>query len=211
MSTSFLSANLLLAYTAYFVGTASPGPSNLAIMSIAATRGRQAAIAFALGVMSGSLFWAMLAALGLSAVLAAWSEFIVALKIFGGTYLLYLSFKSARTALDKKKADSVQPSAREESLRRLYVRGVSMHLTNPKALLVWTSIVTLSSGTKGNALAAVIPGCALIGFLVFGGYALLFSIGGARRAYARARRALGWALAAVFGVAGISLLASSTR
>ena len=55
---ALFSANLLLAYTAYFVGAASPGPSNLAIMSIAANHGRKAALAFAFGVISGSMFWA---------------------------------------------------------------------------------------------------------------------------------------------------------
>ncbi|VXB09960.1 hypothetical protein BURKHO8Y_10428 [Burkholderia sp. 8Y] len=35
---AFLNANVLLAWSAYFVGTASPGPSNLAIMSIASNQ-----------------------------------------------------------------------------------------------------------------------------------------------------------------------------
>src|SRR5262245_5284150 len=96
---TLFSANLLLAYTAYLVGTASPGPSNLATISTAAHHGRKAALAFALGVMSGSMFWATVAALGVSAALVAWSQFIIAVKIFGGLYLLWLAFKSGRTAL----------------------------------------------------------------------------------------------------------------
>src|SRR5262245_54242891 len=96
---ALFSANLLLAYTAYLVGTASPGPSNLAIMSTAAHHGRKAALAFALGVISGSMFWATVAALGVSAALVAWSQFVIAVKIFGGLYLLWLAFKSGRTAL----------------------------------------------------------------------------------------------------------------
>ncbi|WP_347557826.1 LysE family translocator [Robbsia sp. KACC 23696] len=210
MSTSLFSTHLLVAYSAYFVGTASPGPSNLAIMSIAATRGRKAAMAFALGVISGSMFWAVLAAVGLSAVLAAWAPMIVALKLLGGAYLLYLSYKSARSALKKGKAGQVDGN-RGESVLRLYGRGASMHLTNPKALLVWTSIVTLSASDQGAPIASVIPGCVVIGFAVFGSYALIFSADNARRLYARARRGLEWALAGVFGLAGISLLASSTR
>lgn len=39
---TFLSANVLIAYTAYLVGTVSPGPSNLAIMSLAMGAGRKA-------------------------------------------------------------------------------------------------------------------------------------------------------------------------
>jgi hypothetical protein len=68
--TAFLTADVLIAYSAYFVGTASPGPSNLAIMSLAMSAGRRSALTFALGVVSGSFFWALLASLGLSALLA---------------------------------------------------------------------------------------------------------------------------------------------
>ncbi|WP_175883965.1 LysE family transporter [Burkholderia sp. BCC0044] len=92
---TFFSANLLLAYTAYFIGTASPGPSNLAIMSIAATQCRKAALVFALGVISGSIFWATVAALGVSAALLAWSKLLVAIKVFGG-YALVFSMDGAR-------------------------------------------------------------------------------------------------------------------
>jgi threonine/homoserine/homoserine lactone efflux protein len=68
-------------------------------MSIGANHGRKAALAFALGVISGSMFWAAVASLGVSAALVAWSQFIIAAKIFGGLYLLWLAFKSGRTAL----------------------------------------------------------------------------------------------------------------
>ncbi len=210
MTSHVLSANLLLAYSAYFVGTASPGPSNLAIMSIAASQGRRAALTFAIGVISGSMFWATLAAVGLSAVLAAWSHFTVALKVFGGAYLLYLSFKSGQAALNKR-STAIASFGGRDTLRRLYLRGVSMHLTNPKALLVWTSIAALSASPQGAPIAAVVPGCMAIGILVFSGYALLFSINGVRHAYVHARRALEGALSAVFGVTGLSLLVSSNR
>lgn len=203
---TFFSANLLLAYAAYFVGTASPGPSNLAIMSIAANNGRKAALAFALGVISGSMFWATVAMLGISAALVAYSHFIVVIKIFGGLYLLWLAFKSGRTALAKADGTTLK-EGRPETLRRLYVRGAVLHLTNPKAILVWVSIVALSSTSFGVGLGAVVPGCAVIGSLVFSGYAVLFSMDSARRLYVRTRRALDGCLAVVFGVAGIRLLA----
>ncbi|HKR43504.1 MAG TPA: LysE family translocator [Paraburkholderia sp.] len=204
---AFFSTNLLLAYTAYFVGTASPGPSNLAILSIAASHGRKAAMTFALGVISGSMFWATVAALGVSAALIAWSQFIVAIKIFGGLYLLWLAFKSGRNALSSAAA-SVVKVERAPTLTSVYLRGVTLHLTNPKAILVWVSIVALSSNGTGSAHSAVIAGCAAIGCLVFGGYAVLFSTDSARRLYVRTRRALEGCLAVVFGIAGIKLLAT---
>lgn len=203
---AFFSANLLLAYAAYFVGTASPGPSNLAIMSIAANEGRRAALAFAAGVISGSMFWATVATVGISAALIAYSQFIVAIKIGGGVYLLWLAFKSGRTALSAsvaKPSNAGQPAP----LKALYTKGALLHLTNPKAVLVWVSIVALSSNGSGATHAAVIPGCAVIGCLVFSGYAFLFSMESARRVYTRARRGLEGSLAVVFAVTGIKLLA----
>lgn len=207
---TFFSANLLLAYAAYFVGTASPGPSNLAIMSIAANSGRKAALAFVTGVMSGSMFWATVATVGISAALMAYSQFLVAIKIFGGLYLLWLAYKSGRMALSHSIAASSKTD-RPATPRRLYVRGLLLHLTNPKAVLVWVSIVALSSNSSGSTHGAVIPGCALIGACVFSGYAFLFSMDSARRLYTRARRALEGCLAVAFGIAGIKLLAWSSN
>ena len=204
---AFFSTNLLLAYAAYFVGTASPGPSNLAILSIAASHGRKAAMMFALGVISGSMFWATVATLGVSAALIAYSQFIVAVKIFGGLYLLWLAFKSGRNAFVTAAA-SVMNVERTPTLTSIYSRGVMLHLTNPKAILVWVSIVALSSNGQGPTHSALVAGCAAIGCLVFGSYALLFSTGSARRMYVRTRRAMEGCLAVVFAVAGIRLLAS---
>jgi len=204
-----LPANLLLAYAAYFVGTASPGPSNLAIMSIAASHGRKAALAFALGVISGSMFWATIASAGISTALMAWSQVIVAIKVFGGMYLLWLAFRSGRAAMARVPVNTVDAHG-PVKLRGLYVRGALMHLTNPKAILVWVSIIALSSNRSGTA-HAVIPGCAAIGCTVFSGYAVLFSMGVVRRAYVRTRRALDGCLAVVFGIAGLKLLPWPSR
>lgn len=52
----------ILIYSTYFVATASPGPSNMAIMDTAMNKGRTAALALAGAVIGGSLMWALLAA-----------------------------------------------------------------------------------------------------------------------------------------------------
>jgi len=204
---TFFTANAMLAYTAYFVGTASPGPSNLAIMSIAANRGRRAASLFALGVISGSMCWATLATLGLAAALTACAELLVAIKIIGGLYLLWLAFKSARAASLPSRADTRAISSDLTGMR-LYLNGVLMHLTNPKAILVWMSIVSLSSGPTGRVQYGVILCCAAIGFVVFVGYALLFSTERVRRFYRRFQRTMNALLAVAFGAAGLRLLAA---
>lgn len=211
-ASTFLTADVLIAYSAYFVGTASPGPSNLAIMSLAMSAGRKSALTFALGVVSGSFFWALLASLGLSAVLASYSECLVAIKIAGGLYLLWLGFKSARSAFSAG-ALPANTVRQDEPLGRLYLRGLLLHLTNPKAILVWLSIVSLAMAPGGGAshvshTAPVVLGCMCIGVSVFSSYAVLFSTASARRVYVAIRRWLDGSLAIMFGIAGIKLLTS---
>jgi threonine efflux protein len=208
-ASAFLSANVLLAYTAYFIGTASPGPSNLAIMSLAMGSGRKAAFAFALGVMSGSFSWALLASLGLSAVLATYSQLLVAIRVVGGLYLLWLAWRSARSALTPQ-MPLAHTTRTPDSSQRLYVRGLLLHLTNPKAILVWLSIVSLAVPATGGTshTAPVVLGCMGIGVFVFSSYAVLFSTGTARRIYSSIRRWLDGSLAVVFSVAGVKLLSS---
>ncbi|MBB5420087.1 LysE family translocator [Paraburkholderia atlantica] len=204
-----LTADVLIAYSAYFVGTASPGPSNLAIMSLAMSAGRRAALVFALGVVTGSFSWALLASLGLSAVLATYSECLVAIRIAGGLYLLWLGYKSARSALSAGKP-AASAARVDETLGRLYLRGLLLHLTNPKAVLVWLSIVSLAmSPVHGAAhVMPVVLGCMVIGATVFSSYAMLFSTASARRVYTAIRRWLDGSLAVMFGIAGIKLLTS---
>lgn len=200
--------HLVLVYTAYLIAVASPGPSNMAIMGVAMNQGRASAVALALGVMTGSLFWAVLAAAGISTLLAQFADALFAIKIAGGLYLLYLAYKSAKSALSShvRQVRTDTPTKRA----RLYRRGVLLHLTNPKSILGWIAIMSL--GLRPDApsytLQAIIAGCAILGVTVFVGYALMFSTALMGRAYRKSRRWIEGTLAMFFGYAGIRLLLS---
>lgn len=200
--------HLAVVYAAYLIAVASPGPSNMAIMGAAMGQGRAAAVALALGVMTGSMVWALLAAAGLSAVLTSYAHGLLAIKIAGGLYLLWLAWKSARAALAAGNG-APRPSL-PASRAALWRRGALLHLSNPKAVLGWIAIMSL--GLRPDAPAGTIPaivgGCAVLGLTVFVGYALVFSTAAMARAYARARRWIEGALALVFGAAGLRLLLS---
>lgn len=210
---SILSANVALAYSAYAIGVASPGPSNLAVMATAMRSGRRSAIVFALGVVSGSAFWGLLASFGLSAVIAEYSGALLLMKFAGGAYLLWLSFKSLRSALSKDVLSSDYATPSDTQILRLYYRGAAMHLTNPKAIFVWLSAITLAlknSSQQADALPIVV-GCISIGAVIFCGYAILFSTSSARMIYSRARRWFDAVMTSIFGIAGIRMIVSSIR
>ena len=71
---------VLLAYTAFLLSIMSPGPNILAIMGTSMTLGRAEGVALALGVASGSFTWAVLTAVGLSALLASYALALTAIK-----------------------------------------------------------------------------------------------------------------------------------
>lgn len=209
---AFLTANLVLAYSAYALGTASPGPSNLSVMATAVHCGRKPAVVFALGVVSGSTAWGLLAAFGLSTLLAQYSQALIAIKIFGGIYLLWLAFKSARSALKPHDLPAGARTGSADTWASHYLQGAAMHLTNPKAIFVWLSIVALALPAKTHRSEAllVVAGCIPIGVAVFCSYALVFSTASARHAYLRTRRWFDGALSVLFGYAGIRMLTSRT-
>ncbi len=198
---------LLLVYVAYVIAAGSPGPSTMAIMNVAMAQGRRQALALAAGVITMSFCWGLIAATGLSALLSRYAQALVVLKIAGGLYLLWLAFKSARSAL--RRDDTVVATPREQpTAKALYRRGVLMHLGNPKSVLSWLAIMTLGVGTHASAerVATAFIGCVSLGVLIFGGYALLFSTAPMVRAYARSRRWVEGTLAVVFAGAGLKLL-----
>lgn len=197
-----------MAWTALFLVAISPGPSVMAIMGISMSQGRRAGFLFTTGCMSGAAIWAILAGLGLSVWLTSYANSIFILKTLGGLYLLRMGFKSLKSALtaDKVLASNVKAN----SSKNLYSRGLALHLTNPKAILSWAAVITLSQSENGSApvLVFTLIGCLLITFAIHYSYAALFASKAAMASYAKAQRAIEGVLAAVFGYAGFRLITS---
>lgn len=204
--------HLLVVFTAYVIAAGSPGPSTLRIMGVAMTHGRQAGLALAAGVISGSLFWGLSAATGVSALLARYAEAMIVVKILGGLYLLYLAARAARSAMTPNTATSSGAAQIETapSYVGLYRHGLIMHLANPKAVLAWIALVTLGLGAKASwhDVTTILIGCTILSVTIFGGYALVFSTAPMIRFYRRARRGIEGVLAVFLGFAGLRLLLS---
>jgi threonine/homoserine/homoserine lactone efflux protein len=199
-------ANALLAYTAFVIGVASPGPSVLAVMGTAMAQGRARALTLAAGVVGGSLCWGLCAAFGLAAAMQRWSGALAVVKTIGGLYLLWMAWQAARRVRASQGMTAAVPAA--ESHARTCMRGAAMHLTNPKAIVVWLSVVSLAlpaGAAQADALAFVVS-CALISATIFCCYALAFSTHAARRAYRAGERWVNGVLAGVFAYAGVRML-----
>ena len=99
---------IFLAYAAFLLAIASPGPNILAVIGTSMSVNRRSGMALAMGVAYGSFTWALLTVFGLSAILEtyAWALFLI--KGFGGIYLIGLAYKiDASKDLDQKQRPSI--------------------------------------------------------------------------------------------------------
>lgn len=201
---------LLIAYSAFLLSIVSPGPNFLAILGTSMGAGRKAGIALALGVSLGSVFWATLTVLGISAVLTTFAGFLTVVKIVGGCYLLFLAFKSFRQAARRQDMDVAQVNAGEKTALGYFRQGLLVQMTNPKALLAWIAVTSLGLQTNSPVWVsiALVAGTATLGIAVHVSYALAFSSAPAQNAYRRARRGIQATLGAFFTLAGLKLLSA---
>ncbi len=202
------SIDILFVCIVFFVGVASPGPSNLAIMAVAMQHGRVQALILSLGIVCGSMFWGILAGFGLASILATYSNLLIIMKITAGLYLLWLAFKSARSAFSKKPIVMPALTLKKESNFKHFLSGILLHLTNPKAIFVWLSIVSIAlpSGSSMTRAYVVVFCCSLVSIFVFTSYALLFSTKSARQLYLNFRRGFDGLMTVCFSYAGIRML-----
>ncbi|HWK98131.1 MAG TPA: LysE family translocator [Pseudolabrys sp.] len=198
--------HLSLIMLAALIAVASPGPATLSIAGTSMRSGRRTGFALAAGVLTGSFTWSISAAAGLSALMLANAWLIEIIRYFGVGYLLFLAFKSARSALTPGEAVPVGIAA--ASLRGTYMRGLALHLTNPKAILFFGSLYAfgLPADATPVDLAIVVAVVGLQSAVIFFGYVLLFSNPVIVRGYLKLRRWFEGVFALAFGYAGIKIL-----
>lgn len=141
----------------------TPGADMTYVLARSAGQGRGAGVVSAFGVSAGSLGHSLLAAVGVSALLASSPTLFLAIQYGGAAYLLYLAWKAWRGAS--------QPLAMQErpraSLARVFLQGAWTNLLNPKvALFILAFLPQFVDPARGH----------VIGQMLFLG--LLFNIGG---------------------------------
>jgi threonine efflux protein len=141
-----------------------------------------------------------------------WGSVLIALKIVGGLYLLWLAYRAGRATFTTLGPSSPYVDRFGVSYRQLYLQGVAMHLTNPKAIFSWAATISvgLPNSPSVHDVLIGLSGCFCLGILTFAGYAFVFSTVFAQRAFAIAGRWLEGTMVVVYGYAGVRLLFSKT-
>ncbi|WP_432738567.1 LysE family translocator [Maridesulfovibrio sp. FT414] len=114
---------------AAFLLNIAPGPDFAFILSHTVTGGRKAGFAAMLGIWTGAFGHVVLAALGLSAIIAASATAFSVVKWVGVGYLFWLAIQALRSKgshLDIRRDSSVKSTA------AIFRQGVLVDLLNPK-------------------------------------------------------------------------------
>lgn len=193
-------AFLTLAFL-WLIAAMTPGPNFFAVMHVAVTQGRGAAFACALGTVLGTAIWALAGFFGLKALFTALPAAAVAIKLFGGGYLIWVAigFWRASSKPTEKHLEATAGSA--------FWFGVATNLANPKTAAFAASLfaVALPPGTDiGISLLAVVMICTIstcwYGIVSRVGSGAVFA-----RAYARARSSVLRATSVIFAGFGLKL------
>lgn len=137
-----MDATLLIFLGISAVVIVTPGQDTALSLRNAIAGGRAAGLATALGVAAGQLIWAVSAAAGLVAVLAAMEGVFTAIKYAGALYLIFLGLQSLRSALTRSAAPDLGAGApRRLAARKAFAQGILSNLGNPKMAIFFASLL----------------------------------------------------------------------
>ena len=149
-----------------FIATAvvlviTPGQDTFFILGRSLSGGRAAGVAAALGITAGSVIHTVLAALGLSALLATSPYAFMAVKFAGAAYLIYIGVRALLArASELPGAETCATSGAWSAFRQ----GVISNLLNPKVALFFLALmpqfITADSTHKVAAFLAL--GCTFV-------------------------------------------------
>ena len=147
--------------------TITPGLDTALVIRTGAREGRRSAMAATLGIVSGIFLWAIVAAVGISALLLASTTAYTVVKIAGAIYMVWLGVGMIRSAVRRKReepaadtgmidATAVAEGARDRAGRPIafYRQGLLANLMNPKVGAFYVALIPQFIPPETPALAA---------------------------------------------------------
>ncbi|WP_337043938.1 LysE family translocator [Emticicia sp. 17c] len=128
---TFLLTGLLLNLT--------PGNDTIFILSKSIAQGKKAGIVSALGISTGCVVHTILAAFGLSVIIAQSVMLFTAIKYAGAIYLLYMGVQMLRSNASFNASATLQQT--KPSYNRIYRDGIITNVLNPKVALFFMAFL----------------------------------------------------------------------
>jgi RhtB (resistance to homoserine/threonine) family protein len=119
----------------------SPGPDFVIVTRYAAVSGRRSGVAAALGIACGVFVWAVVAAFGVAALLAASAVAFTLVKLVGAAYLAYLGIRSLLAARRSGAGILTAGTTATTGLVAAFRQGLLTNLLNPKCAVFFVALM----------------------------------------------------------------------
>lgn len=170
---------VLIFSAACFALCATPGPDMILVAARSAAQGQIAGYITQLGVTAGSMFHAIIMALGLSQLFLAVPYAYDIVRYLGAAYLLYLAWQSITASDDSFSAETPSGAL---TLPVIFRQGFVSNLLNPKVALFYLALFPQFLSQDGGAIALQIMILATILQVIdFAVHAVVISLAGGVR------------------------------
>ena len=191
----------------------TPGPNMVYLISRTISQGRLAGLMSLAGVATGFIIYLLCAAFGITALVMAVPYAYDSLRLAGAAYLLYLAWQALRP---NGRSPFELRELKPDGPRRLFAMGLFTNLLNPKAAVLYLSLlpqfVDPAGGTMLTQLLALGLTQMLISVSVNG--AIVLSAAGIARVLAQRPRwqlAQRWMMGTVLGALALRMAVEQRR
>ncbi|WP_025898511.1 LysE family translocator [Sneathiella glossodoripedis] len=148
-------STVILYLSAVFMLTIAPGPDIIYVAMRGLAQGWKAGLIAALGLVTGIFVHILLAALGLSAILASSPVLFAIVKYAGAAYLVYIGWQ-----IYKSPAVSIGADNRQLAIGHIYRQTILMSILNPKVALFFLAFLPQFVDTSSEYIT--------VQFIIFG-------------------------------------------
>ncbi|MEO8009083.1 MAG: LysE family translocator, partial [Betaproteobacteria bacterium] len=133
----------------------TPGPAVLLVLATALRRGTGAGAMSTLGILTANSIYFALSATGLGALLLASYRIFFLVKWAGAAYLIYLGVR-ALLAKSPEPGDVGTTGPGSRFAGRLFLDGLLLQLSNPKAIVFFAALLPQFIDPKGDIVLQIV-------------------------------------------------------
>ena len=184
-----------------------PGPDMFLVITSAIKKNKKYALSAGYGIVVGTFVWLVVGFFFIT--ILSKTSFFQWVQFFGGCYLIYMAFKIFLSLFKPSSQDfqSQQDFLPQESRKKAFMSGVITNLSNPKAAIFISSVLTKlpqEMTFSSNALWFLVM--LLVPSIWFSLVAHFFSIKRVLSLFLRYVKVIDFLAVCIFGVVGFELL-----
>ncbi|KAA0917741.1 hypothetical protein FLO80_06870 [Aquicoccus porphyridii] len=193
----------------HFFAISSPGPTLFVIASHANSDHRRESVFAVLGVVAATALWSGFAVAGLGAVMNTLPWMPVAIRMFGGAYLIWFGYRMLRSVLEVGTGADIDVVAKRVTSAGALRSGFITNISNPKVIAYYVSLfgVMIPEDSPPALLVIACLTAIVVSMLWWGAVAMFFRLPAIRHGFFRLRRVFDGLVGAVLVIFGIRLIA----